>query len=124
MILTGHWHILSGIIATIILLYYADLAGVTGRTRQFFGWTVIIFSDLAFGVTMVYVLKRLFVSESAEGMLIRVTTLLMDIGLGTVLLALAALMTWRLIDLLATRGRWRQEMAEDRRDHTDAQEAG
>ena len=30
-ILTGHWHILSGIIATIILFYYADLAGLKGK---------------------------------------------------------------------------------------------
>jgi len=28
-VLTGHWHILAAIIATIILMYYADLAGLT-----------------------------------------------------------------------------------------------
>ena len=40
--LTGHWHILSGIIATIILLYYADLVGLKGKVRQWFGWLVIL----------------------------------------------------------------------------------
>ena len=44
-ILTGHWHILTAIIATIILLYYADLAGMKGRARKIFGWSVIIFSN-------------------------------------------------------------------------------
>ena len=29
--LTGHWHILAGIIATIILLLYADMAGLQGQ---------------------------------------------------------------------------------------------
>jgi hypothetical protein len=29
--LTGHWHILSALVATIILLYYADMVGLKGR---------------------------------------------------------------------------------------------
>jgi hypothetical protein len=112
LILTGHWHILSGIIATIILLYYADMAGLKGRVRQVFGWAVIIFSDLAFAATTIFMMKRLFVTEFAERSLVNTTTLLMDIGLGTVLLALGALMVWRLVDLFKKRGRWRAELEE------------
>jgi hypothetical protein len=111
-ILTGHWHVLSGIVATIILLYYADLAGLKGRVRKLFGWSVILASDLAFGAALIYMLKRLFVPLSSESILVNVTTLLMDAGLGFVLAALAALMGWRLIDLFKPRGRWRVELDE------------
>ncbi len=111
-ILTGHWHILSGIIATIILLYYADIAGLKGKARQWFGWLVILGSDLAFGAMTVFMMKRLFVSESAQQPLVNWAILLGDIGLGTVLLVLAALMVWRLVDLFRRRGRWSEELAE------------
>jgi hypothetical protein len=115
-ILTGHWHILSGIIATIILLYYADLAGLKERVRLIFGWTVILFSDLAFAATTIFMMKRLFVTEAAERPLANIATLLIDAGLGGVLLALAALMVWRLVDLFTRRGRWREELEEARRE--------
>lgn len=107
--LTGHWHILSGIIATIILLYYADIAGLKGKVRQVFGWIIILFSDLAFAAVSVFETKRLFVSEAAQQPLVNTVVLLGDIGLGTVLLALAALMGWRLIDLFKKKGRWTHE---------------
>jgi hypothetical protein len=108
--LTGHWHILAGIIATIILLYYADIAGLKGRLRQWFGWVVILGSDLAFGAVAVFETKRLYVSESAQQPLVNLVILLGDIGLGVVLLALAALMFWRLVDLFRKNGRWQYEM--------------
>ncbi len=110
--LTGHWHILSGIIATIILLYYADLIGLKGRVRRWFGWLVILGSDLAFGAVTVFGLKRLFVNESAQQTLVDWTMLLTDLGLGLVLLVLAALMLWRLVDLFKKKGRWSKELAE------------
>jgi len=47
--LTGHWHILATIIATIILFYFADRMGLKGKARQWFGWFIILGSDLAFG---------------------------------------------------------------------------
>ncbi len=104
--LTGHWHILSGIIATIILLYYADMAGLKGKWRQIFGWTVIIGSDLAFAAVTVFEIKRLFVSESAQQPLVNWTMLLGDLGLAAVLVALASFLIWRLVDLFKRDGRW------------------
>lgn len=111
--LTGHWHILAGIIATIILLYYADLAGLKGKARQWFGWVVILGSDLAFGAVTVFETKRLFVDELSQQSLVDASILLADLGLVLVILVLAALMVWRLIDLFKRNGRWRQELTED-----------
>ncbi len=111
-VLTGHWHTLSGIIATIILLYYADLAGLKGRVRQVFGWAVILFSDLAFAAVTVFEMKRLFVSELEQQPLVDTLMVLTDLGLAAVLVALALLMIWRLVDLFQRRGRWTEEMAE------------
>ncbi|HEY9076275.1 MAG TPA: hypothetical protein VIO61_07010 [Anaerolineaceae bacterium] len=107
--LTGHWHVLAGIIATIILLYYADLAGIKGKIRQWFGWIVILGSDLAFGAVAVLETRRLFVSEFAQQRLTDTVIFLTDIGLASVLTVLGGLMFWRLIDLFRKRGRWRQE---------------
>ncbi len=47
--LTGHWHILAGLIATIILFYFIDLSGLKGKARKWAGWVIIIGSDIAFG---------------------------------------------------------------------------
>ena len=102
----------SGIIATIILLYYADLAGMKGRARKIFGWSVIIFSDLAFAAVTIFSMKRLFVTESGQQSLVNWTMLLADIGLALVLVALAMLMIWRLADLFKKEGRWSQELEE------------
>ncbi len=108
--LTGHWHVLAGIIATILLLIYADLSGIKGRMRQWFGWGVILFSDLAFGAVALYETKRLYVTELNQQSLVNVTILLTDIGLAVVLTLLAALMVWRLGDLLKRKGRWHKEL--------------
>jgi len=121
-ILTGHWHILSGLIATIILLYYADMAGLKGRARQWFGWLVIFGSDLAFGAVMLFAMKRLFVSESAQQPLVDWAVLLTDAGIVLVLLVLAALMVWRLIDLFKRRGRWAIELDESTGDDSGREE--
>jgi hypothetical protein len=122
-ILTGHWHILAAIIATIILLYYADLAGLKGRTRKIFGWSVIIFSDLAFAAITIFSMKRLFVSESAQQPLVNWTMLLADLGLALVLVALAILMIWRLVDLFKKGGRWTDESKETGYDQPPDDEA-
>jgi len=111
--LTGHWHILASIIATIILLYYADQIGLAGRARKWFGWLVIIPSDIAFGAAALFSTKRLYVSESAQQPLVDVIMLITDAGLATVLVALAVMMIWRLVDLFAQKGKWLQELREE-----------
>ncbi len=116
--LTGHWHILASLIATIILLYYADRAGLKGRVRQWFGWAIILMSNLAFGAVTVFSMKRLFVSEAGQQSVVNWTILLADIGLATVLTVLGGLMVWRLIDLFRARGRWTEELAVERRETT------
>ena len=108
--LTGHWHILAGIIATIILFYYADLAGLKGKARQWFGWSVIIGSNIAFAAMTVFAVKRLFVSESGQQSLVNRTILLADFGLVLVLIVLAMFMLWRLFDLFKRDGRWTTEL--------------
>ena len=110
--LTGHWHILAGIIATIILLLYADMAGLRGRARQWFGWIVIIASDIAFAAVSLFETKRLFVGEAAQGRLVDAVMLVADAGLALTLVVLAALMVWRLVDLFRRNGRWAKELTE------------
>jgi hypothetical protein len=50
------------------------------------------------------------------------TMLLSEIGLGIVLVVLAALMIWRLIDLFKERGRWRSEFEQSRMGRVSAGE--
>ena len=109
-ILTGHWHILSGLIATIILFYFADLSGLKGKARKWFGWVVILGSDLAFGAVTVFSMKRLFVEQTAQQAVVNWTMLLADIGLAAVLVILAVFLLWRLYDLFLKKGRWAEEL--------------
>ncbi|MAT99554.1 MAG: hypothetical protein CL608_20620 [Anaerolineaceae bacterium] len=113
--LTGHWHILAGLIATIILFYYADLSGLKGKARRWFGWTLIVMSDLAFGAVTVFSMKRLFVTEGAQQGLVNWTMLLADLGLALVLVALAVFMLWRLYDLFLKNGVWAAELKQERK---------
>jgi hypothetical protein len=110
--LTGHWHVLAAIIATIMLLYFVDLMGLKGKARKWFGWLVIISSDLAFGAATIFALKRLFVSESDQQPLVDTLDLLTEIGLGLLLIVIAAFLVWRLIDLFKKNGRWAKELSE------------
>ena len=77
--LTGHWHVLSAIIATIILLYYGDMIGLKGKLRQLYGWGIIILSDIAFAAVTIFEMKRLFITEAAQQPL--VNTLMLAHGL-------------------------------------------
>ena len=107
--LTGHWHVLSAIVATIILLYYGDIIGLKGRLRKIYGWSIIILSDLAFASVTVFEMKRLFVSEAEQQPLVNTVMYLMDFGLGMLLVVLAIVMIWRLFDLFRGKGRWAEE---------------
>jgi hypothetical protein len=113
-ILTGHWHILAALVATIVLFYYIDMAGIKGRLRQWFGWIVIISSDLAFAAVTIFSMKRLFVAESAQQEVVNWTMLFVDIGLGILLVSLALFMIWRLLDLFKKKGRWTEEWTESK----------
>ena len=97
--LTGHWHILSALVATIIIMYYIDISGVKGKTRKWLGWILIIGSDIAFAGATIFSMKRLFVTEYYEQPLVNMTMLSIDFGLGAILVLVAGLLGWRLIDL-------------------------
>ncbi len=109
--LTGHWHTLSTIIATIMFFYFADMVGLKGRARKWLGWTMIVGSNIAFAANTAFSIKRLFVSEAAQQPFVNVTSLLTEIGLGSVLIALAVFLIWRLIDLFKRKGLWSKELA-------------
>ena len=111
-LLTGHWHILAALIATIILFYYVDMVGLKGKMRQWFGWTIIIGSDVAFASITIFSMKRLFITEFAQQGLVNRLMLLTDIGLGLMLVLLAIFMVWRLVDLLKKNGQWSKDLAE------------
>jgi hypothetical protein len=111
--LTGHWHVLSAIIATIILLYYGDMIGLKGKVRQWYGWGLIVLSDLAFAAVTIFEMKRLFISEAEQQPLVNVLMYLMDFGLAMLLLLLAIVLVWRLVDLFKTKGRWREEAGQE-----------
>ena len=108
--LTGHWHILAALIATIILFYYGDLSGLKGKIRKWYGWLIIIGSDIAFASATVYSMKRLGISEATQQPLVDTTMSLIDFGLGTLLILLALFLLWRLWDLFKPDGIWRKEM--------------
>jgi hypothetical protein len=111
--LTGHWHILSAIIASIILLRLADQSGLKGKLRQWFGWTVIVGSNLAFFAAVLFATKRLYVTESGQQPLVDTSMILVDIGLASVITVMGVLLIWRLVDLFRKKGLWKKEQAEE-----------
>jgi len=112
--LTGHWHILAALIATIILFYYLDMSGVKGRMRKLAGWAIIIGSDLAFAGATIFSMKRLFVDAVHQQPVVEETMLAIDFGLGVVLVLLGIFMGWRLIDLFSSDGVWHREFEEEK----------
>ncbi len=111
--LTGHWHVLAAIVATIILLYYGDMIGLKDKVRTWYGWSIILLSDLAFAAVTILETKRLFVSEAAQQPLVTALTLAVDSSLGMLLVILATVLTWRLVDLFRPLGRWAEEAAHE-----------
>jgi len=113
--LSGHWHILAALIATIIIMYYADLSGMKGKVRKWFGWILIIASDIAFGSATIFSMKRLFVDASNQQGTVNTTMLLMDFGLGIILVMFALFMGWRLYDLFLKNGQWNKEFTAEKK---------
>lgn len=111
--LTGHWHVLSAIVATIILFYYGDMIGLKGKVRQWYGWLIIVLSDIAFASVTVFEMKRLFISEAEQQPLVNILMYAIDFGLGFLLVVLAVVMVWRLIDLFKPKGRWSEELTHE-----------
>jgi hypothetical protein len=120
-ILTGHWHILAALIATIILMYFADLSGLRGKARQWFGWLLIIMSDIAFASATIFSMKRLFLEEVNQQGTVNTLMLLMDLGLGMILVALALFLLWRLYDLFQEKGYWRKELSTEKKRNAKAE---
>ena len=108
--LTGHWHILATLIASMILMYYADRVGLKGKLRQWFGWILIIGTDVAFAAATLFSTKRLNYSEFGQQSFVDVLMLLMDIGLGVTLVLLMVFLLWRLTDMLKTDGSWKKDV--------------
>ena len=108
--LSGHWHILATIVASIILMYYADRVGLKGRVRQWFGWILIIGSDLAFASATLFSVKRLGVSEFGQQSFVDAVMVTLEIGLGLTLGVLFIFLLWRLIDLLKANGSWKKDL--------------
>jgi len=111
--LTGHWHVLAAIIATIVLLYYGEMIGLKGKLRQWYGWLIIILSDIAFGAVTIFEMKRLFISEATQQPLVNNLMLAIDFGLGMLLVLVALLLIWRLQDLFKKKGRWSEEVEQE-----------
>ena len=72
---------------------------------------MIVGSNVAFGAVTLFETKRLYVAESAQQTLVTWSMLLTDIGLALLLVTLAALMVWRLVDLFKNERRWAKELA-------------
>ena len=102
-------------------MYFADLSGLKGKVRQWFGWLLIILSDLAFGSVTVFSMKRLFVDEINQQSLVNTTMLLTDLGLGFLLVILALLLLWRLYDLFQAKGHWNREFKAERKQSAAAE---
>jgi hypothetical protein len=53
----GHWHVLSILIATMLMVKSIDFFGVTGKQRKYIGWTFFVGSIFTFGGVNIYMLR-------------------------------------------------------------------
>jgi hypothetical protein len=93
--LTGHWHALSAIIATIILLYMATSSVSKARYVNFMDGQSSV-SDIALAGVTIFEMKRLFITEAEQQPLVNGLMYAIDFGLGALLVLLAIVMVWRL----------------------------
>lgn len=102
--LSGHWHVLAALCATIMIFLVADYLGQQGWIRRALGWGVLVGGDLAFTFAVVYMF-------GPPGVDVTWTWWFIDAGLGTFLVVLAIFLGWRLVDLLRVRGDWSRHLA-------------
>ncbi len=107
--LSGHWHILATLIASIILMYYADRVGMKGKARQWFGWILILGTDVAFASASIFSFKRLGVTMFGQQSFVDQLMLNIDIGLAATMGVLGLFLVWRLTDLVKEDGFWKKE---------------
>ena len=55
----GHWHLLSTVIATLLMIKAIDFYNIQGRSRKIAGWMFFVGSTMAFGFVNVYMLRHL-----------------------------------------------------------------
>ncbi len=99
--LVGHWHILSVLTATIVLMYIVSkIFPLKKKFGNIFGWIIILASDLAFAMITIFSIKRLWVIEEAQQTLVNQLHLFSEIGLGLLLTSLGIYMVVRLVDFV------------------------
>ncbi|HHY94017.1 MAG TPA: hypothetical protein GX513_03245, partial [Firmicutes bacterium] len=96
--LSGHWHVLATLCATIMIFLVADYLGQRGWIRRALGWGVLIGGDLAFAFAVLY----MFGPPGAD---MTWTWWFIDAGLGTFLIVLAIFLGGQLLRLLRP-GSW------------------
>jgi hypothetical protein len=89
------------------------MIGLKGKIRQWYGWLIIVLSDIAFAAVTVFEMKRLFITEAEQQPLVNVLMYAIDFGLGMLLVLLATVMVWRLVDLFKPKGRWTEEQTHE-----------
>ena len=66
------------------------------------------------GAPLAYVtaqqMKRLFISEAEQQPLVNTVMFIMEFGLAMLLVTLAMVMIWRLLDISKKKGRWTEEI--------------
>ena len=80
------------------------MIGLKGKVRQLYGWSIIILSDIALAAVTIFEMKRLFITEAEQQPLVNGLMYAIDFGLGMLLVILAVVMVWRLIDLFKNKG--------------------
>jgi hypothetical protein len=99
--LTGHWHILSVLTATIVLMYIVrKIFPIKKKIGNILGWVIIISSDLAFAMITLFSIKRLWVIEEAQQVMVNTVHFFSEIGLGVLLTTLGIYMVVRFLDFL------------------------
>jgi flagellar biosynthesis protein FlhB len=89
------------------------MIGLKGKLRNLYGWSIIILSDIALAAVTIFEMKRLFISEATQQPLVNDLMFAMDFGLGILLILLAIVLIWRLLDLFKKKGRWAKEMEDE-----------